>query len=232
MAINHFLDSPTHKSSPMDPLHLCIALGPLAAYLLMIGMINLSRRPFLTSGARDLAALGVAISGFVIAGPMELFLPEAAAQHFGGYVWLLLILLYAMLITFIVLIRLPRLLVYNAQEKEIRTIFEQVVAELDPEARWAGDSVSMPSLGIELHIEHLPVMRNIQITAVGYNQNYAGWRHLERALGRALSSVRTPPNPYGFSLVLFSAMMASMAAYWVLSQPLVVTQLLWDMLRI
>ena len=50
----------------MDPLHLCIALGPVARYFLLLGSINLSRRPFVTSGTRDAAALGIAIVGGVL----------------------------------------------------------------------------------------------------------------------------------------------------------------------
>ena len=34
----------------MDPLSLCIALGPVAVYLILIGSLNLGRRPFLTTG--------------------------------------------------------------------------------------------------------------------------------------------------------------------------------------
>ena len=60
----------------VDPLHLSIALGPLATYLMVLGVVNLSIRPFVTTGSRDTAALGLAISGLAIAGPMELFLPE------------------------------------------------------------------------------------------------------------------------------------------------------------
>ena len=50
----------------MDPLHVCIALGPLAMYLLVLGSMNLSTRPMLTTGGRDFAALAIAISGFVV----------------------------------------------------------------------------------------------------------------------------------------------------------------------
>ena len=87
----------------IDALHVSIALGPLAVYLLLVGIINLSRRPFLTTGARDVAAIGVAISGFIAAGPMELFLPEAAADRFGPYVWLLLLAFYGLCLTLLVL---------------------------------------------------------------------------------------------------------------------------------
>ena len=40
----------------MDPLHAAIALFPVAMYLLIIGAINLSPRPFVTTGARDAMA--------------------------------------------------------------------------------------------------------------------------------------------------------------------------------
>ena len=68
----------------MDPLHLSIALSPLAVYFVLLGIINLSARPQLTTGARDTAALAVGLSGLVVVGPMELFLPERAAAQFGG----------------------------------------------------------------------------------------------------------------------------------------------------
>ena len=68
----------------MDSLHFCIAVVPLAVYLLMMGLLNLRRRPFVTTGARDAATLGIGVIGFVIAGPMELFFPEGAASQFGA----------------------------------------------------------------------------------------------------------------------------------------------------
>ena len=39
----------------MDPFRLCLALGPVAIYLLLLGAVNLSRRPLLVSGVRDAA---------------------------------------------------------------------------------------------------------------------------------------------------------------------------------
>ena len=38
-------------STLMDPFRVCLALGPVAIYLLLLGAINLSRRPLLVSGA-------------------------------------------------------------------------------------------------------------------------------------------------------------------------------------
>ncbi|MEI7903478.1 MAG: hypothetical protein WCK89_24835, partial [bacterium] len=61
----------------MDPFRLCLAFGPVAIYAVLLGAINLLRRPFAVSGTRDAAALGLAVSGLVIVGPIELFLPPA-----------------------------------------------------------------------------------------------------------------------------------------------------------
>src|SRR5437763_789616 len=47
----------------VDPARLCIALGPLAAYLLVAGVVNLSRGPLVTTGTRDLLALAVGRRG-------------------------------------------------------------------------------------------------------------------------------------------------------------------------
>ncbi len=66
-------------SDLINPLHICIAFGPLAVYLMLLGLINLSSRPLVTNGARDTAALGVGISGFIMVGPCELLLPQATA---------------------------------------------------------------------------------------------------------------------------------------------------------
>ena len=37
----------------MDPFRLCVALGPVAVYVLLLGALNLSRRAFLVTGTRD-----------------------------------------------------------------------------------------------------------------------------------------------------------------------------------
>ena len=38
----------------IDPLRFAIAIGPLAIYLLVMGIVNLMSRPFVTTGARDM----------------------------------------------------------------------------------------------------------------------------------------------------------------------------------
>ena len=74
----------------MDAFRLCLAIGPVAMYLLLLGALNLSRRPLLVS-ARDAAALWLAVSGLIIIGPLELFIPFDALARLGPYAWVLLL---------------------------------------------------------------------------------------------------------------------------------------------
>ena len=64
----------------LDPFRLCVAVVPLALYLLLLGGLNLRRRPTVVSGGIDLAALACGIVGLAAIGPLELFLPEAVGS--------------------------------------------------------------------------------------------------------------------------------------------------------
>jgi len=215
----------------LDPLHLCIALGPVGVYMLVLGLINLRPRPFLTNGARDNTALAIALSGFVVVGPMELFMPEAWAASIHYYIWLLLLGLYALVVILIVLVSRPRLVVYNITLDRLRPVVAELVKQLDVEARWVGETVSMPKLHVQFCIESQASMRNIQLVSVGPIQSYSGWRRLEARLAEALADVRVGPNPYGFSFVGFAALMLGMSAFWLIAGRESVAQALQDMLR-
>jgi hypothetical protein len=215
----------------MDPFRLCLALGPVAVYVLLLGAINLSRRPFMVTGTRDAAALGLAVAGFVVVGPIELFFPNAAAIRFGPYVWLLLSAFYAMCLVLVLLLLRPRLIIYNIPADRLRPILADLAGKLDPDARWAGESLSMPTLGVQLHVDNLGAMRNISLASIGSKQNHAGWRRLETAMGDALSREDVARNPRGISL-LSAAVLISIALVMAIAQdPNAVAQSLFDMLR-
>lgn len=216
----------------MDPLHLCIALSPLSVYLLLLGIINLSKRPLVTNGARDAAALGVGISGFVIVGPMELFVPEATILRLGVLVWALLLAFYAMCLTLLVLLMRPRLVIYNIRPDQVRPMLADLVNQLDRESRWAGECLIIPNLGVQLHVEASNAMRNVQLIAAGVNQSYEGWHRLEKALTAELQQVRSVRNPYGFSLVFFSLLMISIATFFLVQDAETVAHSLKEMLRL
>lgn len=177
-----------------DPLHLCIALGPLAVYLLTIGMWNLRSRPVVISGLLDSLLLGLGVSGLVLAGPCELFLSETTAFKLGGWAWLLLLLLYLLLLLLVVLSQRPRIVIYNASLEQIRPVLSEISQELDPEVRWAGDAVALPRSGINLHLESFVAFRNVQLQSTGDHQNFEGWHRLELMLRAATRAVPTGGN--------------------------------------
>lgn len=194
-----------------DALRLTIALLPLASYFLLLGIINARKKPLLTSGGADLATLALAVSGLVFIGPIELFRPEAATTEFGSYVWLFLILLYWLGVWLAVLLARPRLVIYNISTEELRPIVAEAARSLDPQARWAGDSLSLPTVGVQLHLESFELMRNVSLVASGGQQNLATWRQLGALLAKRLENLTVEPNPrwLGFVLVAIALLATS-----------------------
>jgi hypothetical protein len=216
----------------MDPLHVCIALGPVAMYLLVLGAINLSQRPFLTTGTRDVITLGIAISGFAIAGPMELFLPVRAVGFLGPVItWSLMLAIYVLGLVLVVLMLRPRLVIYNITGDQLLPILDELARRLDPAASWAGQSLSLPSLGVHLNVEPLQWMRNVQLTSAGPHQNYAGWRLFEAELAAALKPVRGTSNSAGIFLATTGLALVVTITYWLWRDPSGVQQALSQMLR-
>ncbi len=213
----------------MDALHVAIALGPVATYLVVLGIVNLSARPLVTTGARDAATL--ALAGLVVVGPMELFLVEEAAALYGGWVWGIMLVAYVLVVLLVVLLLRPRLIIYNIALEQLRPLLADVVTRLDSDARWAGESLVMPHLGVQLHVEPAPLLNNVQLVSSGSNQSLAGWRQLESALATALRRTRTTAHPVGVSLLGLGVLAAGTIALVLARDPGGVTQALNEMLR-
>lgn len=216
----------------MDPLHFCIATIPVAAYLLLIGWVNLSRRPLITTGVRDLAALALAVTGFIVVGPMELFLPETVASLVGGWVWVPMILLYALITTLVLLLMKPKLIVYNTSAEQLRPIVKEVMLQLDPEARWAGDCVVAPKLGVQMAIESYSGVRNVTLVSVGPDQNLDGWDKINHKLQTALANEKQVLNSQGLGYLFLSAALVAAIVYSLLSGRQEIAQAFHEMLRL
>src|SRR5206468_7634930 len=130
------------------------------------------RRPFLTTGARDLFALGVALTGFLIVGPMDLFMPRRAAAYFGPYIWLLLVACYLLGLSLFAMLVRPRLVIYNLTPDQLRPLLAQMIQRLGLEHQWAGESLALPGLGVQLYLDRFPVMRHVSLVANGAQQSY------------------------------------------------------------
>jgi hypothetical protein len=208
----------------VDPFRLAIALVPVAAYVLLLAVVNARRRPFLTSGGSDISALGIALSGLIFVGPLELFRPEAATREFGNYIWLVLLLFYGLLVLLVVLLSRPRLVVYNISVEELRPVLADAASRLDPDARWAGNHLTLPMLGVHLHVDAFDMMRNVSLVSSGSRQNIDGWRRLSRELRRSLAPIRVKMNPRAIGLLIVSLALMATSVSYMLSRPEAVLQ--------
>lgn len=163
---------------------------------------------------------------------MELFVPDATILRLGVFVWALLLAFYAMCLTLFVLLMRPRLVIYNIRPDQVRPMLAELVNELDRESRWAGECLIIPNLGVQLHVEASPGMRNVQLIAAGTHQSYDGWHRLEKTLSTALRQVQSVRNPYGFSLVFFSLLMIGSITFWLVQDADTVAHSLREMLRL
>ena len=216
----------------INSLHLALALGPLGVYLLVLGLLNLSRRPVATTGSRDLFALGIALSGFFVIGPLDLFMPSGAAKSFGALAWLLLLSLYLLGVTLIAMNMRPRLVVYNLTPPEMHVILQRMIDRLGLQHLWAGDSLVLPTWGIQLHITSFLLMRNVSVCSTGARQNLNGWRLLRQELAYEFSQTEVPPNPIGLTLLTFSLLMLGGVILRLVQNPSAVARSLIDLLRL
>lgn len=208
----------------IDPFRLTIAVVPLAAYLLLFGLVNLRRRPLVTSGGSDLAALGAALSGLMFVGPLELFRPDAATTEFGNYIWVFMLLFYWLCLLLIVLMARPRLVIYNVSIDEFHPVLAEVAGHLDPDARWAGNSLTLPRLGVHLHLDSFDLMRNVTLASSGARQNLDGWRRLARELSTALRPVHVRRNPRAVGLLVAAVILLAVSVAHMLGHPIELAQ--------
>ena len=201
-------------------------------YVALIGIINLRRRPFVTTGSRDMAALGIALSGLIAVGPMELFFPEGAAVRFGPWVWLLMITFYGLCISLVVLLMRPRLVIYNANTDSLRPALTDLANKMDQKSRWTGDSMIIPNRKIHFFMESVEWMFNVQLLAAGNRQSFEGWRELESALRKNLMSYRTRPNPLGAVMVMAAGSLILGSMVWLQLERAQVARLIPELLRL
>jgi hypothetical protein len=216
----------------MRTFELLIAVTPIAMYLVLVGLINLRRRPYVVTGARESMLVGLALSGLAIIGPMELFFPQQAANQFGAYVWLLLVAFYGMLLLLWILVARPRLVVYNISSTQVRAVLSEAALKLDSDARWAGDCLALPRLNVQLHVESFETMRNVTLIGAGNDQSYTNWRRLEGSLRGAIKEITVPRNPRGYSFLIVGLLLMAGLTFQAVQNPQAIAQGLFQLLRL
>jgi hypothetical protein len=173
---------------------LWIALMPLGWYLLGLAWAHLCRRPVVVSGVFDGVMLAVAVSGLAVVGPLALLMPVTGGSPWS---WPVLAFLFALCVAVSVLVARPRMVVYNITVEQFRPLVAEVVSALDPNARWAGESASLPDRGFQLHIEGNGPLRTVTVVNVGERSSAEGWGEFTRRLRRAVRGLRVRRSPWG-----------------------------------
>lgn len=209
-----------------------LALLPLGAYLVLMGLIRLFGHPLVTTGGRDTFALAVGISGLAAVGPGELFFPSAAGASFGPAVWPLLAMLYFLLVSLVILNTRPRLVIYGIRESTIITPLFLACQKIDSSARMdeAAGTVSLPELGIHLRVVPHRGSESADIEAFESNVSPQFWRVLLNELRTQVALVPSAPPAAGVVLALAGLVMLGGVALQLVQQPSQVVQGLRDWL--
>lgn len=203
----------------MSLVHFTIAAVPVAVYLILIGGLRLRRRPLITTGWRDTLTLGIAASGLMAIGPMQLFFPAQAAARWHSWVWLALFALYVLGLTLVLLSSKPRLIAYGMDDSQFRHALAMAAEEVDSGSAWNGDVLSLPSSGIQLAVEATGATRVHQVVHVGLLNNLQDWLRLEKSFVQVGSGISCPRSPAGWPLVLGGVLLLVSAIAPMLSDP-------------
>lgn len=214
----------------MDPVRLAIAVVPLAAYLAVLGWANVRRRPLVTTGACEIAALGIGLLGLVFVGPIELFRPELATIQFLNYIWLVLLAFYLLWVALAAMICRPRLVIFNITPDELRPLLIEAAGTVDASFRWAGDSLVLPKLEVQLHIDGFPLLRHTSLVSSGPRQSLEGWHRLAKQLRASVRTVTVEPNMAGIVFLAAAMLMVGVAEWQLATHPNQVAEALGELL--
>lgn len=201
-----------------EPFTILLALLPMIGYLVVFSLIRLSGRALVTTGARDIAALAIAISGMLVIGPGELllmFFLNAAATLYGPLVWIALGSFYALTVSLIALTTPPKLVVYGRTPEEL---FEPLLAAARQiDAGTVGDAnslqVSLPNIGIRLRVDGQRGMDYAQVLSFEPNMSLRFWSKLLAALRSEVRAKATPLPRRGFAMLFVAIGLCSILVW-------------------
>lgn len=197
-----------------------IAAIPMAMYLAMLGVLRLRRQPFVTTGWRDVATLGIAVIGLVAIGPIQLFFPSYAAAHFSGWVWGLLLALYLLSLLLLVLSCRPRLIVYGISEDTFYQVLLAAAQRVDSEANWHGQILTLPSARLQLATEPTGALGVQQASSVSSLATVGPWLELERELVKQCAQTTAEVRSWtGLALLLLGLLLGTVAIASVMVDP-------------
>lgn len=185
----------------MTPFCFVVATVPIALYWIALGCLHCRLKPFVVDGRRDFIALCLALSGVFFIGPGSILPPFGAMVVWRAGVWLLCGTLCFCVVLLVASLRRPRIVAYNATRERLRAALSRVAISLDDEARWAGASLNLPSLGVQFYVDDAGWGRVATLVGVGAERSPQGWARLENELRRELENEEPTRRRGGFLFV-------------------------------
>ncbi|MBR5243188.1 MAG: hypothetical protein IKW13_03035 [Thermoguttaceae bacterium] len=176
----------------MTPFYFVVATVPLALYWLALAWLHSRPQPFAVDGRRDFIALALALFGVFFIGPGAVAPPLSAMAVWRANVWVLCGLLYFCVVVLAASLQRPRIVVYNATCEELRATLSRVALSLDDEARWAGASLNLPNLGVQLYVDGAALGRVATLVGLDASRAQQGWLRLEKELRVELARTEAP----------------------------------------
>jgi hypothetical protein len=201
-----------------------VALFPLALYLLAVGVVNSQRRPVLTTGTWDQAALAFGLSGLVLVGPLQLILKSLKWMLVAPSAPILLVGIFISGAAVLILSQPRRLVIYNFDARQMREDLIGMLRSIDPEAVLAGSRMMLPRLGLEIQIEAFPALRNVSLIAGSELVNEPNWRLLKQRLRDQLAEVEVAPGLVGQGFVAASGVFLFAPLWFVVRDPAGIAQ--------
>ncbi len=193
----------------MEPARMAIALLPLALYLLALGLVHLRGRPQVVSGPRDRLALGLAISGLVLIGPVELLLPPLLVAQMGPLVWIAIVVVFLSAWVVLAFWAPLRIVIYNVSAEELHAWLAQVCRDWDSQAQWLGNVLSLPAVPLQLLVDYTPWSRTAVIQHHGGTTDLELWFRLQERLRQSARAFPRRAAPQGVLLVSLSLLLVA-----------------------
>jgi hypothetical protein len=155
--------------------------------------------------------LATAVSGLVMAGPLALVQPALGATPWAT---VMLLLLFTLAVAVGILATRPRLVIYNITVEQLRPILAEVSSGLDGSARWAGESVALPTRGLQVLMDGHGLSKGVSVVVVGSRTSAESWTEFARRLRHAVGSLRVRRNLWGGTLAAVGIMIVMFAVGW------------------
>lgn len=189
-------------------LKIILAIGPLALYFLILGLLNSQARPCLVSARLDFALLTVAFVP-VIAMPLLVLFGQGSHQLVSvivlGFVGLFCVLLPR---------RDHRWVVYNCSPAQCRRLLHQVARRMGWRVVSSQEgTLTVEPLGLHLTQSALPLLRSVTLHVHAQNHDTAT-SQLIAALKREVRAEAMLPSATGVSFVVVGAALLGLPMWY------------------